>query len=200
MIVFLSTLLSFAQAEELTFATNQALAVHLPTGGLDQIGVALRNVLPSSINVASGANSIDCSSTSTVTYAIDELDLIFAIDDVEFITQDGYLDLIFVSHVSGPTNNYSYNTTSYIYYGSASGYSTYNRDSLQSYGSLGGEVADLNFDGYPDLVLGNYINASGNYAVESYIYWGGSNGYGGNRTSLAIGGVWDKPLIVGNVQ
>ena len=99
MIVFLSTLLSFAQAEELTFATNQALAVHLPTGGLDQIGVALRNVLPSSINVASGANSIDCSSTSTVTYAIDELDLIFAIDDVEFITQDGYLDLLVTGHL-----------------------------------------------------------------------------------------------------
>ena len=122
--------------------------------------------------------------------------------DVEITdaNQDGYLDLIFVSHVSGPTNNYSYNTTSYIYYGSASGYSTYNRDSLQSYGSLGGEVADLNFDGYPDLVLSNYINASGNYGVESYIYWGGTNGYGGNRTSLTIDGVWDKALIVGTTD
>ena len=114
--------------------------------------------------------------------------------------QDGYEDIDFVSHVSGPKNNYSYNTTSYIYYGSASGYSIYNRDSLQSYGSLGTRIADLNLDGYPDLVLSNYINASSNYSVDSYIYWGGSNGYAGNRTSLATTGIWDKPTIVGNVE
>ena len=122
--------------------------------------------------------------------------------DVEITdaNQDGYEDIVFVSHVSGPTNNYSYNTTSYIYYGSASGYSEYNRDSLQSYGSLGASIADLNFDGYPDLVLANYLNASNNYTVDSYIYWGGTNGYAGNRTSLATTGVWDKPTIVGNVD
>ena len=89
-------LLSNAAAEELTFETGQAMAVHLPTGGLDQLGVALTNVLPSSITVAAGSNQLECSSTTTVTYAIDELDLIFAIDDVEFLTQNGYLDLLVV--------------------------------------------------------------------------------------------------------
>ena len=122
--------------------------------------------------------------------------------DVEIVdaNQDGFEDIVFVSHVSGPSGNYSYNTTSYIYYGSASGYSINNRDSLQSYGSLGGHTADLNFDGYPDLVLSNYLNASGNYTIDSYIYWGGPNGYGGNRTSLATTGAWDKVTVAGNVE
>jgi hypothetical protein len=122
--------------------------------------------------------------------------------DVEITdaNQDGYPDLIFISHVSGWTSNYSYTTTSYIYYGSASGYSINNRDSLQSYGSLGGRVADLNYDGYPDLILSNYLNASSDYTVDSYIYWGGPNGYGGNRTTLATVGIWDKATIVGNVE
>ncbi len=94
-----TALLSSASAEELAFETNQALAVHLPTGGLDQIGVALQNVLPSSITVAAGSNDLECSSSTTATYALDELELIFAIDDVEFVTQDGYLDLLVTGHL-----------------------------------------------------------------------------------------------------
>mgnify|MGYP001376143206 CR=1 FL=1 len=93
--IFLGT----ATAENLTFETGQALAVHLPTGGLDQIGVALQNVLPSSITVAAGFNDLECSSTTTVTYAIEEMELIFAIDDVEFVTQNGYLDLLVTGHI-----------------------------------------------------------------------------------------------------
>jgi hypothetical protein len=91
--------LGTATAEELTFQTGQAFAVHLPTGGLDQIGVALQNVLPSSITVAAGSNDLECSSTTSVTYTIDEMDLIFAIDDVEFVTQNGFLDLLVTGHI-----------------------------------------------------------------------------------------------------
>ena len=58
-LLFLTTMfLGTATAEELTFQTGQALAVHLPTGGLDQIGVALKNVLASSITVAAGFNDL----------------------------------------------------------------------------------------------------------------------------------------------
>ena len=121
--------------------------------------------------------------------------------DVEIVdaNQDGERYCLCQSRF-GTQKQFSYNTTSYIYYGSTSGYSIYNRDSLQSYGSLGASTSDLNFDGYPDLVLSNYVNASNNYTVDSYIYWGGSNGYAGNRTSLATTGIWDKPTIVGNVD
>ena len=99
-LLFLTTMfLGTATAEELTFQTGQALAVHLPTGGLDQIGVALKNVLPSSITVAAGFNDLECSSTTTVTYAIEEMELIFAIDDVEFVTQNGFLDLLVTGHI-----------------------------------------------------------------------------------------------------
>lgn len=93
--VFLGT----AAADELTFQTEQAIAVHLPTEGLDQIGVALKNVLPSSINVSAGFNDLECSSTTTVTYAIEEMELMFAIDDVEFVTQNGFLDLLVTGHI-----------------------------------------------------------------------------------------------------
>ena len=98
-------LLSTAAAEDLTFETGQAMAVHLPTGGLDQLGVALTNVLPSSITVAAGSNQLECSSTTMVTYALDELDLIFAIDDVEFLTQNGYLDLLVTGHLGSSASS-----------------------------------------------------------------------------------------------
>ena len=63
--LFLTTMfLGTATAEEISFQTGQAFAVHLPTGGLDQIGVALQNVLPSSITVAAGSNDLECSSTT----------------------------------------------------------------------------------------------------------------------------------------
>ena len=44
-LLFLTIFLRVATAEELTFQTGQALAVHLPTGGLDQIGVALQKCI-----------------------------------------------------------------------------------------------------------------------------------------------------------
>ena len=184
---------------------NQAYVYDLAGGDLNDDGLY---DLVTCQYVNSAGNSYDANSaifwngisgfsgtfiTSLPTYGCRDVEIVDA-------NQDGYEDLIFISHVSGPTNNYSYNTTSYIYYGSASGYSIYNRDSLQSYGSLGARTADLNFDGYPDLVLSNYINASSNYTVDSYVYWGGANGYAGNRTSLATTGIWDKPTIVGNVD
>ena len=99
-ILLTTFLMGTPAAEELTLETNHALAVHLPTGGLDQIGVALKNVLPSSISVAAGSNNLSCSSTTSATYSLDDLDLIFAIDDVEFVTQEGYLDLLVTGHIS----------------------------------------------------------------------------------------------------
>ena len=99
MLVLSSLFFSDVFAEELTMQTDHALAVHLPKGGLDQIGVALKNILPPTIPVASGVNEIECSSTTTVTYALDELDLIFALDDVEFLTSDGRLDLLVTGHL-----------------------------------------------------------------------------------------------------
>ena len=117
--------------------------------------------------------------------------------DVEIVdvNQDGYEDIFFMSHLSGNTSYYYYTTTSYLYYGSATGYSLSNRSAIPSYGSQGMEISDLNFDGYPDLVLGNYINTAGLAQNDSVIYWGGIYGWGGNITSLAAQGVRKVELV-----
>ena len=54
--------------------------------------------------------------------------------------------------------------------------------------------------GYPDVVHANYIDDSNNAFVDSFIYWGSSTGYAGNRTTLATIGVWDRAIVVGNVD
>ena len=70
---------------------------------------------------------------------------------------------------------------------------------LQSYGSNSVTIADLNFDGYPELIKANYIDASNSTNVDSFIYWGGVNGYSGNRTTIDSGGIWSEVIVVVNV-
>ncbi|MCP4362739.1 MAG: PKD domain-containing protein, partial [Chloroflexi bacterium] len=86
------------------------------------------------------------------------------------LNQDGYPDLVL-----GGYNDGDYFAYSYIYWGSASGYSQTNRTGLNAYGTLAVDIGDLNKDGYLDLVLASYYD--GNSATNSYIYWGSETGY-----------------------
>ena len=117
--------------------------------------------------------------------------------DVEIVdvNQDGYLDIFFMNTLSGNTTTYYRNTNSYLYYGSSSGYSINNRSVIPSYNSLGIDIADLNFDGYPDLVLGNYMNNAILAQNDSVIYWGGQYGWGGNSTNLSAVGVRGVEIV-----
>ena len=117
--------------------------------------------------------------------------------DVEIVdvNQDGYLDIFFLSYLSGTTSSYYRETSSFLYYGSSNGYSINNRSVIPSYSSLDMDIADLNFDGYPDLVLGNYMNTAGLAVNDSVIYWGGIYGWGGNTTSLSATGVRGVEVI-----
>ncbi|MCB9759811.1 MAG: VCBS repeat-containing protein [Alphaproteobacteria bacterium] len=93
---------------------------------------------------------------------------------------DGYLDILFVNYYDG-----NYSADSYIYYGSASGFSSSNRDEIAGVGAIDACVEDLDSDGYLDIVLANYYNGS-NYATDPYIYWGSSAGFSAsNRTTLS---------------
>ncbi|MCP4358815.1 MAG: VCBS repeat-containing protein, partial [Chloroflexi bacterium] len=96
------------------------------------------------------------------------------------LNNDGHLDIVFVSNYDG-----NHSTYSYIYWGDGSrtGFNNSPRQELFNYGGGGGGVADLNQDGYPDLVLGGYND--GDYFAYSYIYWGNVSGYSQeNRTGL----------------
>ncbi len=85
--------------------------------------------------------------------------------EVADLNKDGWYDIIAVN------NNASYN---YIFWGSQDGYSSSNKISLLLPNVSiphGSSVADLNSDGYLDVVF------TAVYSSYSYIYWGSPNGY-----------------------
>ncbi|MEC8422307.1 MAG: VCBS repeat-containing protein, partial [Myxococcota bacterium] len=96
------------------------------------------------------------------------------------LDQDGYPDIVFANFRSAS----SYSLDSYIYWGSASGYSASDRSSLPTQGGHTPTVYDLNSDGYPELIFSNYGDGL-QTEIDSYIYWGGASGYSvSNRTDL----------------
>lgn len=105
-------------------------------------------------------------------------------DDISVadLNRDGWLDIVFPNHSSEGIyhGTYSY---SYIYYGSRSGFSSANSVWLPTVASWSSSVADLNRDGWLDLVFSNFPYDHTYY--YSYIYWGGMSGYSiGRRDSL----------------
>jgi uncharacterized repeat protein (TIGR01451 family) len=89
---------------------------------------------------------------------------------------DGRPEVIFANYYNGS----SFVTDSYIYWGSVSGYSTSERTSLPTLGTLAVAVADLNNDGRPEIIFANYRNDS-TWDVNSYIYWGQPGGIYGTQ-------------------
>jgi hypothetical protein len=104
------------------------------------------------------------------------------------LNQDGYLDIVFSNYCSGTSAPWQYEIDSYIYWGGPDGYTTTNRLGLPTLGANGNAVADLDKDGYLDIVFSNARNAA-TVDVESYIYWGSSQGYSdADRTELPVSG------------
>jgi hypothetical protein len=89
---------------------------------------------------------------------------------------DGRLDIVFANQ----RNDKSHRVNSYIYSGSATGFSSSNRTSLPTLGASDVALADLNNDGLLDIAFSNYFNDS-RYDIGSYIYWGGSGGHSAAR-------------------
>ncbi len=101
------------------------------------------------------------------------------LDYCEDLNCDGWTDIVFANY--GPTSNPSVN--SWIYWGGPSGFSDLNRGNLPTDGAWDVKLADLNANGYIDIVLSNFNGG------EVYIYWGGAGGYTTlNRTDLPCGG------------
>ncbi len=93
-------------------------------------------------------------------------------NSVADLNEDGYLEIVFCNF----NNDVTHNIHSYIYWGSASGYSPANMDSLPTHGALGTSVADLDGDGYLDIVFSN-SHDDVTHNIHSYIYWGSASGY-----------------------
>ncbi|MGB3340761.1 MAG: FG-GAP-like repeat-containing protein [bacterium] len=88
------------------------------------------------------------------------------------LNKDGYLDIIIGTYYSLSTGS--------IFWGSSGGFSPSNRTDLPTaFGAHNTEVADLNKDGWYDIIFVN------NSSSVNYIYWGNINGYtSNNMTSL----------------
>jgi hypothetical protein len=104
------------------------------------------------------------------------------------LNRDGYPDIVFVNVI----HNYTHLLPAYIYWGGPQGYGPERRTELPTLFAHGVDVADLDGDAYPDLVLAN----RGDYELEtrwgpqddreSWVYWGGPAGFSvAARTSLA---------------
>jgi hypothetical protein len=96
---------------------------------------------------------------------------------------DGYLDFV-MAGMFDPVRR-SYNNSTYIYWGTPAGTpSLENPVKLQSFGSVECAIADLNRDGYLDLVFSNYMSDS-TRSLPLFIYWGSKDGYSNaHRTDL----------------
>ncbi len=97
------------------------------------------------------------------------------------LNNDGYDDIVFSNHYSG-----GYSVNSYIYWGDATA-SFSSKTELATYGAYGNSVADLNGDGYLDIVFNNHYNGS-SYNINSYIYWGDETASYSSKTELATHG------------
>ncbi|MFN0165373.1 MAG: FG-GAP repeat domain-containing protein [Bryobacteraceae bacterium] len=98
------------------------------------------------------------------------------------LNRDGHLDLILANEGSGDQAA----PASSIFWGSAQGYAANRKTDLPALAATTVSVADLNRDGFPDILFGNAHDAD-SYDVPSYIYWGGPNGYSPYRRSGLLG-------------
>lgn len=100
---------------------------------------------------------------------------------------DGWPDVVVSNGFDGATHL----VNSYVYWGSPDGYSAERRAELPTSGAAGNAVADLDGDGYEDIVFASHHD---DYSpnIDSYVYWGGPDGFSESDrtdlpTSMAIG-------------
>lgn len=92
---------------------------------------------------------------------------------------DGFADIFFTNHqfsLTGDINLANRLIDSYLYFGSKKGFDNEHRQSIQTIGAWGANAADLNNDGWIDLVVSNFQEHY-SYEVPSFIYWNGPEGF-----------------------
>jgi len=107
-----------------------------------------------------------------------ELPMLLGCQNIEVgdFNKDNWLDILFCER----NYNWQHNR---IYWGSESGYNASNQQDLPTtYGVHGTTVADLNSDGYVDLVFTHWDSP------VTYIYWGNSSGYSSSNKQILNSG------------
>ena len=98
---------------------------------------------------------------------------------IQDLNRDGWPDMAFCNFIHGWAGRHF---EVYIYWGGPEGFTEQNRSALPTLTAHGIAAADLNGDGWPDLVLANrgyeyVVGDTSNEDEESYIYWGGPEGF-----------------------
>ncbi len=99
---------------------------------------------------------------------------------------DGFPEIVFCNYI----HNYPGLRTAYVYWGSREGFSPSKKTELPTHWAAGVAAADLNGDGYPDLVFANQgveeglSDISPDTGLESFIYWGSATGFDPQRRTL----------------
>jgi hypothetical protein len=103
--------------------------------------------------------------------------------------RDGHPDVFFTNHMQSPTGEERLGNRmmpSYLYWGGPAGYSAERRQSIQTIGAWGAKAADLNADGWVDLLVCNFQDAY-SFEVPSFVYWNGPQGFEVTRRTPLYG-------------
>lgn len=104
------------------------------------------------------------------------------------LNRDGHPDIVFAmsagfwEYRAGGARGDAYASPSRIYWGSAQGFGAERFTDLDAFGAADVEIADLDGDGWPEVVLANR-EREGQFDVPSFVYWGGQDGFSPERRS-----------------
>jgi hypothetical protein len=108
--------------------------------------------------------------------------------EIKDLNGDSHPDLVFANGVGDS----GYDVDSYVYWGSASGYTESNRTGLATTGTWGLGIGDTDNDGHDDVVFASRF--SGGYEIDSLIYRGDGSGFPHTAAGLPTSGAWDAAI------
>lgn len=109
---------------------------------------------------------------------------------------DGFVDIFIPSYFGGHHRDFP----GRLFWNGPDGFHAQRRTEIPGHSGCGVLAADINQDGYPELIVANHTNV-GNHRSPVWVHWGSADGFDKNhRTSLPATGVHYFSLVdVGNV-